>query len=296
MLDKAGEFLSLLQHYWNTFPFEFSCVVILALYAVKGLFKSSGRSLLSLCLFPAMIAGYFFVPYWVIKYWIPVNNLWMLLVVIASSFIGISILKYLILLTHKICFTSETGDETQLSLTGKLTRCLLSCGFSVLEGLLLILVTAWSVNYMSFAVEKASPGIYDSLLKSELYSQLARRNVFYDFQKAKIFQVILAVMYEPIYFEQFTDTNSYRRFLQLEEVSKFYQLNQLKDKPADKMTELMNLLKSGLLKSSDVYQSLTSPEWIEDCKKSMPPTVLKSFLDRGGLFNTGGTSDKEVLL
>ena len=152
------------------------------------------------------------------------------------------------------------------------------------EAVLLILLVTWSADYMSFAIEKVSPKTYDTLLKSNMYLRANERNIYYGFERAKEFQLILTVLYEPIYFQKFTESPSYQKFIQIEEVSKLYQLNNIKEKNTPKYAEVANILKSNIFKSEELYDLVTQPEWLEDCKSSLPESVLNEYMSRHGLF------------
>lgn len=266
--------------YWGVI--EYSVIVLLLMYFIRGMFRPTSKSVLSLILFPITMMAYVLVPVYMGYHVFLLENFLGLFKLLFVSFVLVTLTRWIVYFIFGRILTLHFHEKGFTRIIKRFPGALISC----VEGLLLIICIFWYLDYLDSMFSKKYPEFYQNICRNVIYNKVNAVNPIYDLEGAKSFKCVLTTLSSPSVMEKFVESEVFRKFDNLPVIR-----NILSDTDFQKVIKenhfkdlLMNPLTFQLLKSSDLFMLVTSNEFIQGCRSALTPMQVKLIDEREGLF------------
>lgn len=262
---------------------NYAQITILVLYGLKGLFRSTSKSIFSLILFPVSIMAYVFLAkYLAGKVIIPVSFFGVFKVIIASLFI-VSIARIILSLIFGAIFKEDTSGNYFVRIIKRIPGSVISS----FQGALLILCIFWTVEYFDVVFLNKYSDVYNKISENHIFKAVSKINPIYDIKGSKNLKIVMVAFSKEEYAKKITESRYLQSFYELPVIKNILNdsafQSTLKEGQIHKV--LMHSLIRDFLSSENVFKYITSDLFLNECRSSLPSSTLKSIDSKEGIFS-----------
>jgi hypothetical protein len=237
-----------------------------ASYAVRGLFRSPVKSFFSFLLLPVALIAYLWVPIFVCESGLFPKNLLMLIGIVAVSFIGVSLGKWLLFLFLTFFFRGAPSSGFQFWPRFLGILC------TLLEGIFIVMVAFWILDFFDFLSGKKSEKLYEFFTNSQVYSRVTEKNPLYRISAVRKIKYVLKAHTIPESLEKIVSTPVFIKLMETEVIRKIRddQALQIMIEKKQWFPLLKNQNMYDFMKSKEIFSILTSNDFTETCRLALP--------------------------
>ncbi len=256
--------------------FDGFALAILVFYMILGAFRPSVKSVVSLMLLPLVLLAYLWVPALICKNFFVPKNLLMLVALVAGSFILVFLGKWLLSIFLNFIFRGKPslGFQFWTRLAGVL--------IAMLEGVCVFIVACWMLDFFDRLGGKKLESFYESLNHNPIYSQVAEQNPIYRMAVARKIKYVLMAHTVPEAFDKIGQTPIFRELLETEAIQKIRNDSELQTmiEKGQWFYVLKHPKLYDFMRSEDVFSIMTSLEFVEASRLSLPDYLLDEILKK----------------
>jgi len=261
---------------------EYLILFVFILYFIRGCFRRTVKSVVSLILFPLAIFGYIICTRILAESFIIPDSLSGIIKVFSISFLIVAAGRILLYLLIPAFFKKEYD-----SVIKEVFARIPGIGASVLEGVLFLCFIFWSVDYFDNIIEQQYPELSKNIYSNQLMSKVNILNPLYDIKGAKEFKIVFTALTLSGAAEKLFKHRIYKEFLDIPVVKKL-----INDQAVQKIVKdksLIKLVRHNLIKEfihdPAVFKFVCSSDFIKACRSVIPRYHLKDIEDRKGIFS-----------
>jgi len=261
---------------------EYLIAFILLLYFMRGCFRKTVKSIVSLILFPLAITGYIICTRILARSFLIPESISGITKVFLLSFLIVAAGRFLLYLLIPAFFKKEynsTIKEIVARIPGIIA--------SILEGVLFLVFIFWSADYFDNIIEQQYPEFSKNIYSNQLVNKVNILNPLYDIKGAKDFKIVFTALTLPGSSEKLFKHRIYKEFLEIPVVKKLINDQSLQKIIQDKSLIKLatNNLMREFLQDPSVFKFICSSDLIKACRSIIPKYHLKDIEERKGIFS-----------
>lgn len=150
-----------------------------------------------------------------------------------------------------------------------------------------MVVILWGMDYFDSLLENRFERLYRDAYRNPFFETVNRANPIYDIEGAKSLKIVSSVLSRSVWVDRLAEKPVYRRFLELPALRKMMNDQEFQRIVREKNTREMifHPLVLRFLKDSEVFEILTSSEFIRSCRSVLPATQVEMIESREGAFS-----------
>lgn len=268
--------------YWG--HFEYGIVCILSIYFLKGFFRSVSKNVLSIFLFPFTLGAYILLPVFLNAKFMTPENFFGILKILFLSFVCVTAGRWIVFL---IIGSFLKPEDLTVSFFKKMMRRTPGSFVSLLEGGLAVIVIFWGIDYFDYMIEKNFNDFSRQIYRNSIYEKVIDVNPVYDMNGAKSFRAVFLAINSENSMKKLIRKSVYQKFNDLPVVRKMLADDDFQSMLLEK--DMKKILTHKLIyqffKDEDVFQLVTSKNFISSCYSVLPEYQLKNLEKRQGFLD-----------